>query len=144
MIQFTVFGEPVAKGRPRSFRTKGGFTRTYTPEKTRKAEEDLNWQAIQHRPAAPSEGALWITIDVFRKPPGMSKKKLALALARLLRPIKRPDSDNYEKLVLDALDGAGFFIDDAQFCDVHTRKWFGLPARIEISMGEIDAEGQLI
>ena len=41
---FTVYGEPVAKGRPR-FSTRGKFPVAYTPEKTKTYESEVGMMA---------------------------------------------------------------------------------------------------
>ena len=46
-IMFTVYGEPVAKGRPR-FSTRGKFPIAYTPEKTKTYESEVGMMAKKH------------------------------------------------------------------------------------------------
>ncbi|MCW2899302.1 MAG: RusA family crossover junction endodeoxyribonuclease, partial [Streptosporangiaceae bacterium] len=53
VARFTVDGEPVSKARPR-FATKGSKNQTYTPQKTRDAEQVVAWKfratAPGHKP----------------------------------------------------------------------------------------------
>ena len=55
---FTIYGEPVPKGRPR-FSTRGKFPVAYTPEKTKIYESDVGMMAKAAMGASePLEGAL--------------------------------------------------------------------------------------
>jgi hypothetical protein len=53
MTMFTVYGEPVGKGRPR-FAKRGNFVSTYTPQKTKTYEDEIRMMA---RAAMGSSGA---------------------------------------------------------------------------------------
>lgn len=116
-IKFTIQGIPQGKGRPR-FSSRGGFARTYTPEKTVAAEESIRLQSIKHRPADPLECSIMLDL-VFCMPTlkSMSKKARALAVASMQSHTKRPDIDNLVKLVMDALNG-WFWLDDAQISEL--------------------------
>ena len=110
-LQFKVPGEPVGKGRPRFVRATG---RTYTPEKTERYENLVKLAFIKEYPdVIPLEGPLEVTMVAnFSIPKSWSKKKQALAIAGVLRPTKKPDTDNIAK-IKDALNGIAW-IDDAQ------------------------------
>lgn len=110
-LEFKVPGEPVGKGRPRFVRATG---RTYTPEKTERYENLVKLAFIKEYPdAVPLEGPLAVTmIANFSIPKSWSKKKQALAIAGVLRPTKKPDTDNIAK-IKDALNGIAW-VDDAQ------------------------------
>ncbi len=133
-IEFTIYGEPVAKGRPRV--TKKGIT--YTPEKTKTAEQSFQAQAWQHRPCKQIEGALSLRVIFYRSlPKSISKKKSGMALAGWILPTTRPDLDNCLKLVKDAMNGI-FYHDDSQICKVVTEKYYSNNPRIEVGMDVID------
>lgn len=110
-LQIKVPGEPVGKGRPRFVRATG---RTYTPEKTERYENLVKLAFIKEYPdVIPLEGPLAVTmIANFSIPKSWSKKKQAIAAAGVLRPTKKPDTDNIAK-IKDALNGIAW-IDDAQ------------------------------
>lgn len=110
-LEFKVPGEPVGKGRPRFVRATG---RTYTPEKTERYENLVKLAFIKEYPdVVPIEGPLAVTmIANFSIPKSWSKKKQVLAIAGVLRPTKKPDTDNIAK-IKDALNGIAW-IDDAQ------------------------------
>lgn len=110
-LEFKVPGEPVGKGRPRFVRATG---RTYTPEKTERYENLVKLAFIKEYPdIAPIEGPISVyMVANFSVPKSWSKKKQALAIAGVLRPTKKPDTDNIAK-IKDALNGIAW-VDDAQ------------------------------
>jgi len=75
-IMFTVYGHPVAKGRPR-FSTRGKFPVAYTPEKTKTYESEVGMMAKAAMGASQAlEGALEAFIYVtFPVPASYSKKR---------------------------------------------------------------------
>ena len=105
--------QPYPKGRPR-FTTMG---RSYTPAKTRKAEQAIKALCLLLQPSKPILGPLTVTIEfVLVKPKSVSKKRLF--------PHVRPDLDNYAKLVLDVLQPE-IIQDDSQVCQLHLTKTYG-------------------
>ena len=109
-LTFYVPGDPVAKGRGRAVRTASGRPRVFTPTKTVRWED---WIALNAERALSTkigtfdEGAVAIEIIVnVRRPISRPKK--------YVWPDKRPDLDNYIKAVLDGLQKAGVWRDDAQ------------------------------
>jgi Holliday junction resolvase RusA-like endonuclease len=132
-VTFEVLGDPVAKGRPK-FCRRGNFVHTYTPTKTRKAENAIGTEALKHRPAQPFPGPLSVQIDVFRARPKSMTKRERMTLRH---PIKKPDADNYAKLILDALNGI-MWLDDAQVVDLRVRKMYDNTPRCEIAIKTID------
>jgi len=138
MIQFTIYGIPVPKGRPKFFR-KGSFVGTYTDKKTRQAEYDFKSQAVKYRPPKPFTEAIQMMVFIYVKiPKSFSIKKRSQAESGMIRPTKRPDLDNYLKLVLDSMNGI-FFNDDAQIVDIKCFKYYCVKPRITIYLGEIHA-----
>jgi len=132
-IAFVVYGEPTAKGRPRFFR-RGSFVGTYTPPKTEAAEDNFRSQSLKYKPEKPLAGALKISVKVYRSiPHSLSKKRMWLAEKGIIRPITRPDGDNYLKLCCDALNGI-FWQDDAQIIDMSVEKYFSERPRIEVRL----------
>lgn len=102
-------GEPRGKGRHRSriARGKSGatFIQNYPDPKTEKFEGRLQRvaaEALGDRPLL--TGPLVVAIWSYRSlPASLSKRKRELALADQIRPITKPDWDNYAK-VCDALN----------------------------------------
>lgn len=132
-ISFTVYGEPTPKGRPKFFR-RGNFVGTYTPDKTKVAEESIQMQSLQHKPEKPMEGPLVLKLAFYRAK-GMPSTKIGRqrALAGEIRPTTKPDLDNLTKTVKDALNGI-IWIDDAQIIEVFAQKFFSDTPRTEIEI----------
>lgn len=114
-------GPPMAKQRIRA--TKGGHV--YTPERTLNYEARLAHAAqvvMRDRPLLDGPLAVEVTITM---PVATSKprKWRAAALSGALRPVKKPDADNYAK-VLDALNLI-VWTDDSQIVDLRVVKFYG-------------------
>jgi len=138
MIQFTIYSEPVPKGRPK-VGMRGRHPVVYTPEKTRKAERNFLAQAIPYKPDTPLQSNLSIEIKFYHAIP-LSKPKKWKAEAReggQIRPATRPDIDNEAKLVLDALNTV-FFADDRQIVELHLEKWYSARPRTEVTIKELN------
>lgn len=133
MITFTVYGEPVAQGRPRAS-TQGGFVRLYDPKKSKDYKDYVRLAAAEHAPAALLEGPLGMVLTVYRSiPKSFSKKKAALAEDGEIRPVSKPDMDNYLKGVKDALKGV-IWKDDSQVVEVFAQKRYSARPRIEVKI----------
>lgn len=134
LVVVTVPGAPIAKGRPR-ITTRGRFARAYTPAKTRAYEDLVRCQAVevmQDRP--PIDGAVTLTVTAFvAMPKSFSRKKRADALDGILKPVTRPDADNYAKAALDGCNGI-LFRDDSQVADLIVRKRYSVEPRLVITM----------
>lgn len=120
MISHMVYvpGQPVAKARPR-VTMRGGKPRAYTPKKTADFEELIrsSWGTL---PAMDGPIKLIIKLEL-QIPQSWSKKKKAQALAGEIRPLARPDIDNYAKSVMDSLNGLGY-ADDSQVVELVVSK----------------------
>jgi Holliday junction resolvase RusA-like endonuclease len=120
MIEIVLLGAPRGKERPRL--TKTGHV--YTPQKTRDYEAALKYAAMEamgDRP--PLEGPLQIEM-VVKLPIAQSwpKKRQQAARDGLERPTKKPDYDNFAKVV-DALNLI-VWVDDAQVVDGRIQKFY--------------------
>jgi len=138
VIEITVLGAPVAKGRPRFAKATG---HTYTPEKTRNFEAALKYAAEQvMRNRIPLQGALRVEIDVML-PIAQSwpKKRQEAARSGALRPTKKPDFDNFAK-VCDACNLV-VWADDGQIVDGRVRKFYSDKPLWRIRIWEIEEEG---
>ena len=138
-INIVIEGEPVAQGRPR-YTTKGGYARAYDPAKSRRWKQyvaSIALQAMRGNP--PMEGALSLSVVVYRSiPKSWSKVKKAKAVSGEIRPITRPDLDNYVKGLKDALSGI-VYKDDAQIVDYHEPfgKFYSDKPRVEIEVKKV-------
>jgi Holliday junction resolvase RusA-like endonuclease len=137
MIQFTVYGTPVSQGRPR-FSSQGGFTRAYDPKKSKDFKKYVKLVAAEHRPKKLFEGPLQLFIRVYKPTlKNFSKKKLAAAESGELRPLTKPDVDNYVKGIKDACNQI-LWKDDSQVVELLASKWYSEKPRIEIMVVPIE------
>lgn len=145
MIEFTIVGPPVPKGRPKfrilfvknlahslaaivrrgdlgallSAVRRGITVSTYTPPETVAAEAEFAWKAKKYQPRKPLTGPLHVTtVFVVARP-----QRLDADRSRDWPHVK-PDDDNYRKLVLDALNEM-FWHDDGQICGGESYKIYG-------------------
>lgn len=123
-IEVYISGEPVAQGRPR-FSTFGGYVKAYDPAKSRDFKNLVRLEAEKAMGGLPpATRAVSVDIEVYRSAPrSFSKKKLKAALERTLRPVTRPDVDNYAKSVLDGMTGV-VWADDAQIVHLSVDKYY--------------------
>ncbi len=122
-LRFHIPGEPIAKGRPRSF-VRNGHVAHYTPEKTARYENLVRLAAQQAMAGdAPREGAVRLTVAaVFAIPASWSKKRQAEAVRAPVT--KRPDLDNVVKAIKDGCNGV-LWRDDCQVACLIATKTFG-------------------
>lgn len=138
MIQFTVYGEPVAQGRPRAT-TIGGKARMYDPEKSSDYKHYVRLAAQQHAPAVLLEGPLGIAVTAYRPMPKyLSKNPIKAAAAERgdIFPVSKPDADNYLKGITDALNGV-MWKDDSQVVDAFVKKRYSARPRIEVKIKQL-------
>lgn len=156
-IIIEITGHPIGKGRARAnvVRSKGGGIATgkngrpivkhYTPEKTRRWEEDARQLArmeMMHR--EPLTGPVEITIDaILAVPKSWAKWKKEAAEAGAILPTSKPDLDNIEKAAKDALNGI-VWIDDAQVVDTNKRKRYGTRPAVIIGIRPKEGAGAQI
>ena len=137
-IKFTVLGAPVAKGRPRM--TRQGHT--YTPQKT-VAYENLVRLEYQRQCVSfkfGTDAPLDVRITAYYPiPKSVSKKKRQMMVSHQLRPMKRPDTDNVCKSILDSLNGVAYY-DDAQVVDCQVRKFYGEDPRVFVKIISLEGE----
>lgn len=111
-IKFSVFGDPKALKRHRTFR-RGNFTGSYDPSKGDKA--DFLAKAMRHKPEKPFDCPLAVKLDfVFPRPKSHFRTGKNAGLLRDDAPMwhtSSPDTDNLAKFVCDALNGV-FWRDD--------------------------------
>ncbi|OJG60972.1 hypothetical protein RV08_GL000365 [Enterococcus mundtii] len=87
-------------------------------------------------------GELEVEVLIFKETlKSFNKAKRIDAEAKLLRPITKPDADNYAKGVLDALKGI-VWKDDGQVVDLIARKYYSSEPRVEIYIRELTATQQ--
>lgn len=138
-VSFKALVKPVPKGRPR-FACMGKHVRTYTPTTTAEFEQKIRIAARSSiNPMPKFDGPLSVSI-VFGMPVPKSwpRKAREDALRGVLMPKARPDIDNLEKAVLDALNGL-LWVDDAQVVRKIGEKRYVEEPFVEVSVEEIYA-----
>ena len=133
-INLTIPGEPTGKGRHRT--TKTGHT--YTPEKTRSYEKEVQTcYQMDYMGKQLLEGELIAEIDAYFKIPKSATKGKRLAMKNnIVRPTKKPDSDNIAKIILDSLNKIAYK-DDSYVIELTVKKWWTLDnPRVEVLIYE--------
>lgn len=131
-IKATILVEPVGKARPRHriFQDADGNTRVrdYTPEPTLSTQgwiqAAIRTNIVRAGGKFPDDAAIKLTAIFYRLRPKSTRKNI-------LKPITKPDWDNYGKLASDALNKF-VYRDDAQITTAIIKKRFGDPPRIEL------------
>ena len=119
---------PTPKGRPRTA-VRGGRAVIYTPETTAKFEKAVAQYArlqVQNMLTGPLTAILEFH---FIPPKSWSKKKKSAAFDHAIKP----DLDNLEKSVLDALEGI-CFENDSQICRKSSSKRYGSTDQIIVTI----------
>ena len=136
MIVYSVYGEPIGKGRPR-FAKRGNFVSTYTPQKTKTYEDEIRMMAKAAMGSSepletPVTVAIYIRVGI---PASFSKQKRKDALANIERPTKKPDIDNIAKCFLDGMNGI-VYLDDKQVVSLHITKVYAETPAVEVMVKE--------
>ena len=132
-VVFIVEGEPKGKARPK-FRRFGNFTRTYTPKATVEYEDKVKKSFLDavDDEFTPLEGAVETdALCVFQIPKSVSKKKQSEMDGQ--PALRKPDTDNIIKSILDPLNGIAYK-DDSQVCKISGLKIYGKDPRVEITI----------
>lgn len=121
-VAFVVPGEPVGKGRPRATRVGAKAVRMYTPAKTLAYEQMVATYARQQYKGAPLDQPVRVTMHIdCQIPASWSAKKRQAAINGDIHPTGKPDIDNTQKAVFDALNGI-VWTDDSRVVDVRASK----------------------
>lgn len=116
--------EPVAKGRARF--TRNGHC--YTPAKTREYEKTIAMLAkAQLRGQMPLEGALQVSLFIGLTAPKRGNRGF---------PSVRPDLDNYQKAVFDALNGIAWR-DDSQIVALFAKKFYSPKPYVQLDVSPL-------
>lgn len=145
-MKFILTGIPQSKDRPRFFKTKDGI-RSYDPKSkkkqdTGKALQILIFEAMSSELDEICSEAVDLTVADFYHvslafylpiPKSDSKRQKKAKLEGLLKPTTKPDLDNLEKFILDAMNGI-FFADDKQVVKLASEKIYSEQPRTEIEI----------
>lgn len=139
MIEITIPGEVQAQGRPR-FSRRGGFVQTYDPPESKRYKELVKYHAMPYKPNELLNEALVVEINIFKTPPQsiIKVKKNRIELENeSLRPLTKPDVDNYAKGIKDALTGI-IWTDDSKVVELVVRKFYSLNPRAEVKVKTLE------
>lgn len=142
-VTLVIPGNPQGKGRARAFKTPAGHIGHYTPARTRTYEGMIRTQAIEAMGSVkPFEGPVLLTLRaVYPVPKSWPKWKKGLVEAGQILPTVKPDIDNVEKAVKDALNGV-VWKDDCQVCAVVKHKLYpesDEAPHVRIAISQIEA-----
>lgn len=136
-VQFTILGEPKAKGRPR-FTKVGNFLRTYTPKETLNYETYIKMCYIEAANGTVFDGAVEAEINcVFGIPKSTSKAQRDKMLKGNVPCMKHLDADNIAKSVLDSINTIAYK-DDKQVVKLLVTKAYGETPRVDVRIAEIE------
>jgi Holliday junction resolvase RusA-like endonuclease len=145
MIQFTVSGQPIAKGRPRFriVKPKDGpdFVSTYTPAETVAYEARISKAAkVAMGGRFPSSAPIEIMIELRMQIPvsWTKKKRLAASLGQVWAT-KKPDAGNVQKAIEDAMNGI-VYVDDSQIVTLTVRKIYHAEPCMIVAVRELEGE----
>ena len=136
VITFTVLGEPRGKQRPR-FNPKTG-RKPHTPGETVAYEKLIQWEYLRQckNYRFPDDVPLRLDIVAYYGIPQSASKKKQEAMAKAyLRPTKKPDYDNVQKIVGDALNKVAYK-DDSQIVDSRVQKFWSYAPKITVTIQE--------
>ena len=141
-LTFTVYGKPVAKGRPRM--TKSGHV--YTPKNTKEYEERIRNAAMSEMGRSKispwnEKQPLKVIIDAFFKLPKSATKQDRIdVLNHVKLPTVKADIDNIAKTILDGMNGY-VYADDSQVTDlVITKRYDCEDAFVIVTVKEVEVD----
>lgn len=134
-MKLLILGNPIGKGRPR-VTTRGGFARAYTPRRTADYESEVVHSYNSQIPSKYQlEGPIQADIKAYFKIPNANKKETHKMIANITKHTHKPDIDNIEKSVLDALNGLAY-ADDSQIVKLTAEKFYSENPRLELYIKE--------
>ena len=137
MPSFTIPGRPYGKKRPRFSRKSG---RAYDPSSNGQVEDAIGTIALPHF-REPLTGAIHVEIVArFMPAESWSKNRRAEAMGGF--HTQKPDLDNIEKTVLDALNRIAW-ADDGQVASVTKHKVWAERDEVLVSVTRADGQGAL-
>ena len=134
-MKITIPIEPVSQLRPRAT-SRGGHTRVYDPPKVKTYKDSVRAFLKDY----PIKRFSDVELDVKAKfylpvQKNISKKERERKLSHKVRPCKKPDIDNLQKSLLDALNGI-VWDDDAKITHIEAWKFYSEKPRTEIEINE--------
>ena len=122
-IEFFVAGEPKGQPRPRAA-FHNGRARVYDPGTAENWKSQIALAAKPLVPDQPLDVPIKLKVDFYMPRPKAHFGKSGLKYGSPVRHTKKPDLDNLEKAVMDALTEVGIWRDDSLVCVKSTRKHY--------------------
>lgn len=126
-VELFVTGLPVAQPRPRAT-SFGGKARMYNPGTSNEWKACVIHEIKEHAgtfPAGtPVRCYLWFFLPRPRSHFGSGKNAATLKESAPMRPTGKPDLDNLDKAVCDAITAAGVWHDDSQVVSASVHKLY--------------------
>ena len=134
MFLFTLHMEPIAQKQTR-FSCRGGFPRAYNPSS--KDQELVRWQMKPYAPLEPLLGPVEVRYSFFMKiPKSTSGIKRRQMLNRKIHHIVKPDLDNLEYLITNAMKGI-IYRDDSQIVRKYAEKFYSDTPKVVVQVIDI-------
>lgn len=137
---FTILGEVRGQGRPRACK-RGKHAGMYKAAVDRQYEDNIRAQVIQQDPkfiGAKVPIRMNLTFYLIRPQSHYNSKGLLKESAKLLLPVTKPDLDNAEKAIKDAMNSIVWH-DDCQVVKVTKEKIYGDVGKVEIEVEDLAA-----
>jgi Holliday junction resolvase RusA-like endonuclease len=136
IVTFIIEGEPNGKGRHRT--TKTGHT--YTPQKTVLYENWVKTCYLSRVGEKTLTGPIRAHIEAYYTIPKSKSNKIKEQMRKhIIRPVKKPDTDNVAKSVLDSLNGMAYK-DDSQVVDLTVSKYYADNGFVKVTLEEMEPE----
>lgn len=134
MIEFTVYGAPHGKGRPR-FARRGNYFTTYTDDDTMDYEQLVKFSYLEkntekYMGREPLEMEVKVYQQILKS---FSKRDKEKATRCEIRPTKKPDIDNIVKSIMDGLNKVAY-ADDTQIISIRCDKYYSNEPRVEVKI----------
>lgn len=134
---FTFEIEPIPQLRPRTS-ARGGHVRVYDPPKVKQFKSILHNLVTEQYKKDPLTGALSVSLLFYRPVQrSLSNVERQRRLLNQHKPVVKPDTDNYIKSTLDAMNGV-LWEDDSQIVKLKAEKRYGERGKIIITVTQLD------
>ena len=137
-MKFVIYIEPKPQARHRST-IKNGRISTYEDKEMKFWKKNLAYLIKAQKPECWANCALEMVITFFIRPPqyiSKVKKNQEAVEAESMLVMVTPDLDNYEKALMDAINGICYY-DDGQVAKKSARKIYSNNPRIEFEISKI-------
>lgn len=139
ICQLTVYGEPQPAGSKRGFARGGHVQIVDANPKSRQWKDHVAQTVGETYNGTLHTGPVTLQLHFYRVRPkshyGTGRNANNVKSSAPHRPTSKPDTLKLARGVEDALTGV-VYRDDAQVVSLHLHKWYGDPARVEITVVE--------